>query len=444
MAILTILLSIIIIVLLIAKLKLHPFLALLFVSIGLGLVSNMETNLIISSIQGGFGGTLGKIGLVIILGVMIGAFLEKTGGALVLANKMLSLIGTKRVITAMGVIGYIISIPVFADSAFVLLSTLNKNLAKKAGLSLAGTSIALGLGLSCTHALAPPTPGPVAAAGILNADLGIVMGLGMIAAGFALGAALLFAHKVAAKVYIDPSDDAEEDITPVFTTYKPGLLASSLPILVPILLIVGKSLSANMPQDGWGNYCRDFFAFFGEPVIALLVGFGLCLLLPKKLDKNMLSTDGWVGKALTDSATILLVTGAGGIFGAVLQNSGIAATLGDLLTSSNLGIFLPFLLAAALKSAQGSSTVALITTASVTAPMMEGLGFVSELDKAMVVVAIGAGSLVVSHVNDSFFWVLTQMTRMDVRTGYKLHTLGTLIIGSTAMVVVYLMYCILH
>lgn len=442
MAIITILLSIAAIVLLITKLKLHPFLSLLLVSIVLGLVSGMGSDGVIQSIQDGFGGTIGKIGLVIILGVLIGAFLEKSGGAMVLANTMLAFIGKKRVITAMGIIGYIISIPVFSDSAFVLLSSLNKSLTKKAGLSLAGTAVALGLGLSCTHALVPPTPGPIAAAGILGADLGLVMGLGMIAAGVALAAALLFAHRVAAKVFVDPGEIDEEPA--LVNVYRPSLFSSSLPIVIPIVLIIGKSLSTYIDSDGWPGYIGYFFTFFGEPVIALLVGFAFCLLLPKKLDKQMLSTDGWVNEALTDSATIIMVTGAGGIFGAVLQNSGVASTLGDLLTSSNLGILLPFLLAVALKSAQGSSTVALITAASVTAPLMGALGFVSELDKALVVIAIGAGSLVVSHVNDSFFWVFTQMTKMEVKTGYKLHTTGTLIIGTTAMAAVYVMFWLLH
>ncbi len=441
MAILTILLSIAVIVLLITKLKLHPFLALLLVSIVLGLVTGMNPALVITSIQEGFGGTLGKIGLVIILGVMIGAFLEHSGGALVLANKILSLIGKKRVATAMGIIGYVISIPVFSDSGFVLLSSLNKTLTKKAGLSLAGTAIALGLGLSCTHALVPPTPGPVAAAGILNADLALVMGLGLIAAGVALVAALLFAHKVAAKIYIDPGPLPEEDKSA--KTYAPGLLRSALPILVPVILIVLKSVTANAAAVNWQSL-KQIISFAGEPIIALLIGFAFCLLLPQRLNKDMLSTDGWVGKALTDSATILLVTGAGGIFGKVLQNSDIAAMLGDALTQSSMGIFLPFLLAAALKTAQGSSTVALITTASVIAPLMSTLGFVSEIDKAMAVIAIGAGSLVVSHVNDSFFWVVTQMSNMDVKTGYKLHTTGTLIIGSTAMATLYILFTILH
>lgn len=442
MTLLLILLSVAAIVLLITKLKLHPFLALLFVSIAFGLASGMKTGLIISSIQEGFGGTLGKIGLIIILGVIIGTFLEHTGGALKLAEKILQLIGPKRVTTAMGIIGYVVSIPVFADSGFILLSSLNKNLTKKAGLSLAGTAIALGLGLTCTHALVPPTPGPIAAAGLLNADLGMVMLLGLGAAAVALVSALIFAKKVASKIYINP--DFDQKAGEPEKQHRPSLLKSSFPVLIPILLIVLKSLSAFLPDEGWQLSLKNIFSFIGEPIMALIIGFLFCLLLPKKLERSMFSTDGWVGKALTDSATILLITGAGGIFGKILQNSELANIIGDSLGSYNLGIWLPFILAAALKSAQGSSTVALITTASIMVSLMPALGLTSEMDKAMVVIAIGAGSVIVSHANDSFFWVVTQMSGMDVKTGYKLHSLGTLIIGVTAMLFLFILFSIMH
>lgn len=151
----------------------------------------------------------------------------------------------------------------------------------------------------------------------------------------------------------------------------------------------------------------------------------------------MLSSAGWVGKAVKDAASIVLITGAGGIFGAILQNSGIAEVLGSTLTEYDLGIFLPFLLAAALKTAQGSSTVALITAASIIMPMMPSLGFDSDMQKALVVVALGAGSSVVSHANDSFFWVVTQMSGMDVKTGYRLFSTGTFVLGTTAALAVY-------
>ena len=149
----------------------------------------------------------------------------------------------------------------------------------------------------------------------------------------------------------------------------------------------------------------------------------------------MLSTSGWVGKALIDAATIILITGAGGIFGKVLQNSGIATLLGENLAGIHIGLWLPFLLSAAIKTAQGSSTVALITTASIMVPMMSTLGFETEIEKAMCVIAIGAGSAVFSHANDSMFWVVTQMSGMDVKTGYRLLSLGSAILGVTAAIV---------
>src|SRR3990172_8967208 len=186
MIIIYLILSVVFIILLTARLQVHPFIALLLVALMYGFLAGMPMNEIIISINDGFGSTMGKIGLIIVLGVIIGAFLENSGGAYTLAEKVLRIIGKKRVPEAMGIIGYFVSIPVFADSGFLLLSPLNKSLSKKAGISLAGSAVALGLGLTSTHALVPPTPGPIAAAGILNADLGLVLILGLILAALAL------------------------------------------------------------------------------------------------------------------------------------------------------------------------------------------------------------------------------------------------------------------
>ncbi len=442
MTILYLLASILGLVLLITRLKLHPFFSLIFISIAFGLFAGMPLPDIITSIQEGFGGTLGKIGLIIVLGVVIGAFLENTGGAMALADWVLRLIGKKRVITGMGIIGYIISIPVFADSGFILLSALNKSLTKKAGLSLAGTAIALAFGLIITHNLVPPTPGPIAAAGILEADLGLVLGFGFCISTLTLVVGLIYARRYAAKFYIDPAEVTTGEIPE--RTYTPGVVKSSFPIVIPIILIIMNSFSGFLPEEGLAQSLKPILGFIGEPVIALIIGFLLSLLLPEKLEKNMLSTEGWVGKALRDSAAILLITGAGGIFGKMLQNSGIVATLGDTLSTMNIGIFLPFLIAAALKSAQGSSTVALITTASIIYPLMPTLGFESAIDKALVVSAIGSGAMLVIHANDSFFWVVTQMSGMDVKTGYKYLSLGSVVIGLSAMMFTFVFYLLLH
>ncbi len=424
------------------KFKLHPFLALLLAAIAFGLISGMPLAEIIKSVNGGFGTTIGYIGIVIVAGCIIGTFLEESGGAYIIAQKILKLVGEKHVPLAMVIMGYIVSIPVYADSGFVVLSPLSKALSKRAKISLAGSAIALSLGLTITHCLIPPTPGPVAAAGILNADIGMVIMVGGVVSLLAVFATWIFAAKFASKIYIDPNSDESEEQIIEKVKNAPSAFKAFIPIIIPLLLIVLKSVS-DFPTNPMGNgLVKTIFGFIGEPVIALLMGVFFAFLLPKKLERKMLSTTGWVGKALLSAAIIILITGAGGAFGMVLRNSGIADILGTSLAKINLSIWLPFLIAASLKSSQGSSTVAVITTASIMAPLMLVLGFETPLEKALVISAIGAGSMVISHVNDSFFWVVTQMSNMNVKTGYKLHSLGTLICGLTAMLVVWIIFVV--
>lgn len=425
------------------KLKIHSFLALLFAAIGFGIFTGMPLPLIVQSLNSGFGTTLGYIGIVIVAGTIIGNFLELSGGAYTLADKILRFIGEKRVPLAMAVIGWFVSIPVFADSGFVILSPLNKALAKRARISLAGPAIALSLGLTATHCLVPPTPGPIAAAGILGANLGLVILLGLPVSIIALSAGWLFAVKYASKVTIDPNPDISESAIMAKIKDSPSAFKALLPIFFPIILIVLKSIS-DFPTNPLGTGdLKTFFDFIGEPTIALLLGVLLAFRLPGKRDPGIFSESGWVGKALLSAATIILITGAGGAFGKVLQNSGLAKIIGNSLSDVNVGIWLPFIITATIKSAQGSSTVAIITASSIMAPLLASLGFDSATGKALMVIAIGAGAMVVSHANDSFFWVVTQMSHMDVKTGYKLQSLGTLILGTTAGLMVWILSLLL-
>lgn len=409
------------------KLKLHPFLALIIAALGFGLSAGIDSSSILLSIKDGFGSTLGNIGLVIILGVIIGAFLEHSGGVYSLAERILRFIGPKRIITAMGIVGFLVSIPVFADSGFVILSSLNRALSKRVGISLAGPTVGLAVGLMSSHVLIPPTPGPIAVAGILGADLGMVIFWGFVVSLFGLSGGLIFANKVASKTYIDPAPDIDEAALHAKIAQAPGVSKSAMPILIPILLIVAKSFNDYL-QVLTGPV-EQVIAFIGHPVIALLIGLLFALRLPSKLDQSMLSVDGWTGEALKDAAIILMITGAGGVFGKVLQASSLADLISTSLSGAGLGLLLPFLIAAALKSAQGSSTVAMITTASIVAPLLDALGLSSDLSTTFTVLAIGAGSSVVSHVNDSFFWIVTQMTGMSVSTGYRLQTVSTALFG---------------
>jgi len=443
MLIILIILSVVLIVVATSKFKVHPFLALLFVAVFFGLASGMPLDSIVQSVNEGFGGTIGKIGIVILAGVIIGTFLEESGGAYAMASRMLKITGKKQVPLAMSIIGYFVSIPVFADSGFVILSPLNKALSKEAKISLAGSASALVLGLSVTHVLVPPTPGPIAADGILDADLGMVILLGIITSIPVLLVGWLYASKIASRTYIDPDPDISATEIEEKLKTAPSAFKSFIPILLPILLIVLKSVSDFPTTPFGGGLLKEIIGFIGEPVIALMIGILMAFTLPRKFDRNMLSTSGWVGKALQNAAIIILITGAGGAFGMVLRNSGIAEVMGESLSGMKIGILLPFLIAAAIKSAQGSSTVSLITTASLIAPMMASLGFESDMARAMVVLTIGAGSLVVSHANDSMFWIFTQMTGMSVRQGFRIHTLGTLILGCSAALILWIMSLIL-
>lgn len=425
------------------SLKLHPFLALLITSLLFGISAGIPPADLIKSIQEGFGATLGSIGIVIILGVIIGTFLERSGGAFAIAALVLKLVGKKNVHWAMSLMGFVVAIPVFADSGFIILASLNRSLSKEAKLSLAGTTIALALGLIMTHVLVPPTPGPMAAAGILGADLGLVIFWGIIVGFLSLVPGVFFAKYYAARTITSFESKSLENNSQNEYLKPPPTFWSFLPIVLPIVLIVLRSFHNYSPLFE-NKILGQLIDFIGTPAIALLIGLGFALLLPKKLEKQMLSAEGWVGKALPDAAIILLITGAGGAFGKVLQQAGLDKVIGDTLGQVNLGIWLPFLIAAALKTAQGSSTVAMITTASILQPLLPQLGLESEMDRVLLVLAIGAGSAVVSHANDSFFWIVTQMSGMDVRTGYRLHSLGTAVIGFAAGLVLNILWWILN
>lgn len=434
---LLIVLSIGLIILLTNWLKLHPFLALLLASFFFGICSQIPMEELIGVINAGFGKTIGSIGIVIIAGIIIGTFLEKTGGAYRLANVILKILGAKRVHTAMAAIGYLVGIPVFADSGFIILSSLNKALSKKAGVSLAGTAVALSVGLLATHTMVPPTPGPIAAAGIIGADLGKVILIGLAASLGAIMACLQFAKRIGKRIQIDPAPEMSESEVLQKTKSAPSAIKSFLPILVPIILIILRSI-AKYPTEPFGTgTLSETLIFLGNPVLALLIGVGFSLLLPKKLDRDMLSSSGWVGESLKSAALIILITGAGGAFGAVLQHTDLEGVIQKLGIGSSFGLWLPFLISAILKSAQGSSTVAIITTAGIVQSMLIPMGLDTEISKAMVVVAIGAGASVVSHANDSFFWVVTQMSNMSVNQGYRLQSLGTAVLGISAMVILW-------
>lgn len=433
--------AIVMIVVLISRLKVHAFLALLLASFFVGIAAGMNPVEVSKTIMKGFGGTAERIGIVIIAGTIIGVFLEKTGAALTLAETVLRVVGPKRPALAMSIIGYITSIPVFCDSGFVILSALNKALSKKSGVSMAIMATALSTGLYATHTLVPPTPGPIAAANNLHADLGTVIFIGLLVAIPVTIAGYLWATKFARhyEVLAESSVTYEE----LMEQYKhlPGAFAAFTPLVLPIILIALKSVAAFPGQPFGAGTLKATLDFIGEPMVALILGMFACIPLVPKLNEEVMS--GWVGTGLKDSAAIIMITAAGGSLGALLAASKIADYLGSSLATLNLGIFLPFLIAAALKTAQGSSTVALITTSAIVYPLLGTLGLASPMGAVLATMSVGCGAMIVSHANDSYFWVVAQFSNMKVDVAYKCQTLGTLVQGLTGIAVIYVLKLVL-
>jgi GntP family gluconate:H+ symporter len=421
----------------IIKFDIHPFLALFVGAIIYGLMMGMAPDLIIKSISDGFGGVLGSVGLLILLGVILGTFLEKTGGAMVIAEKILKWVGEKSVNLSLMLSGWILSIPVFGDSTIIMLNPIAKSLSSKSGISYAATIVAVSLGAMASHSLVPPTPGPIATAGILGADLGQVIFYGGLVSLLTLIPLYIFVQKWVTKIPLKPILIANEK--GIKKEDRPKFISSLVPILVPLTLIIIASI-ANYPTKPLGESgLIKAVQFLGTPVIALLIGAILSFTLPKKFDRKLLSASGWIGEAILLAAPVILITGAGAVFGKMLQNSGVGDLVTSTMSDANWGIFLPFLIAFGLKTAQGSTTVAMITTASIIAPILGPLGLDSETMKVFTTIAIGAGALGISHANDSGFWVVTQLSGMSTKQGNLSHSLGTMIAGVTAITLVYVL-----
>lgn len=453
--------AIIVMIFAISKLKIHPFLSIMSISLILGLIAKIPltdikedgkvvTQGLAGVIGAGFSGTFTSIGIVIILGALIGTILEVTGAAFKLADIVIKVIGPKRPELAMLIMGWVVSIPVFCDSGFVILNPIRKALVKRTKSSSVAMTVCLSAGLYASHVFIPPTPGPIAAANTLGIgnNLLLVMGLGALVSIPVLFAAYLYAKFISKKVRsADEADSVAKDgeivknyeqIVTEYGKLPNGMLALS-PIIVPILLMALGSI-ASMAK--WKGLLFSICAFLGTPIIALAVGtiFGVLLLAATKKMKSFYEL---TNDTLKTVGPILFVTAAGGVLGKVIAVSGMVQFITQNVNLSAIGIFFPFILSAILKSAQGSSTVALTTTAGIMAPLMPVLGLDTTVLSALTVMAIAAGAMVVSHANDSYFWVVTNFGALKPEQGYKTQTMVTLIQGIAAMIGVLILSLIL-
>ena len=413
--------------------KIHPLPVLLLGGFAFGVCTHRGVVGTLNLLASGFGGTVKSIGLVIIAGTLIGAFMERRGALRAIAEKIIALTGEKRAPLAMSIIGFVVSICIFCDSAFIILIGLWKKIGRMAKLPLALGATALSMGLFASHCFIPPTPGPLAALSILGADFGKVLLFGAIAAAAATCGGYLYSMRAGRNEVLDEDAAAAAAETAPEVIFRSHWSIAFLPIVVPLVLIGANSVISVMKSKLPAGLV-DFSAAAGHPVSALTVGALIAIFLIGRCRRDELTVDGVIGKAVLDAANILAITGAGGAFGEVLKGADLKALLPAHPGSLGvLALLIPLAFAAVLKIAQGSSTLAIITAASVTAPMLGALKLDTPNMRALCCCAVCCGSMIVSHTNDSYFWVVTKFSGMSVRQGLKLHTVGTLVSGLFAM-----------
>jgi len=434
-SILTILIAVLLIIIGTSYFKIHPFLALLFATLILAFFNGFNPSQIITIITSGFGKIIQNIGLLILFGTIIGASMEKSNATKSIASGIIKSLNKLPLPFAVSFIGYLVSIPVFCDAAFVILSQLNKTLSKKTKTPLIGLTVALSTGLFAPHVLVPPTPGPLAAAANLKLDnIFLLIIVGAFIAFILVLAGALYANYLATKSKYEESIEIKDDIK-IKQEKLPRFFQSILPILIPILLMCFGSLIYNFNIP---NELRDVFSFITSPTIAIFIGMLLSFnLIKESFVKSVYSS---ISLGIKQAAPIILITAMGGALGAVIEQMHIENYINNLTISSSLGIIFPFLIAAFLKTAQGSSTISIITTSSIIFPLLPAMGLDTEMGKVWVIMSIGVGSMTISHANDSYFWVVSQMGNIDVKKAYKTHTIGTLIQGVFGLFLVIIFY----
>ncbi|MFD6987337.1 GntP family permease [Streptomyces sp. NPDC059943] len=449
-------LGIVLLLVLIIKVRLQPFVALLGVSIAVGLAAGLsvtelfgtvQKSAAVSMIESGMGGILGHVAIIIGLGTMLGAILEVSGGAEVLSTRLLNLFGEKRAPLAMGVTGVVFGIPVFFDVGIFVLAPIVYAAAKRSGKSILLYAMPLLAGLSMTHAFLPPHPGPVAAAGLFNVDLGWVILMGVVVGVPAVLAAWVYAAWIGKRIFVDVPQDmveaaaeaksavaAEQEASGVAPPERPVALGTVLAIIGTPLILILLATFSSIALDP--STLRSVVEFFGHPFVALTIALLLAYYLlgiRRGWSRNSLETVSTA--SLKPVGNILLVVGAGGVFGAVLKGSGIADALADTFNDVGLPIILlAWLISVVLRVAQGSATVAIVTTAGIVVPLVEGQDL-SQAHLALIIMAISAGSIFASHVNDGGFWMVAKYFGISERDTLKSWTVLETVLSVAGFVV---------
>jgi len=436
-------------ILLVLKTKVHAFIALILAASVTGIVGGMDPAEVVSEITDGFGSTLGSIGIVIGFGVMMGRILEVSGAAEKLAYTFIKKLGQKKEEWAMAAAGYIVSIPIFVDSAFVILNPLVKALSRRTGRSVVTLGVALAIGLAATHHAVPPTPGPLGVAGILGADIGLMILTGLIFSIPIIIVGVFYAKWLGNKIYQIPAEDGDEfirlDDKQLYQEFiesseerekvLPSLTKSIMPIFIPILLIFINTTLNALNEIGTitvHETLLSYVKFIGNPVIA--VGIGLVIAI-YTLTSHLRRADALdrMEEGIQTAGIILLVTGAGGALGNVLRASGAGDFIAEQIAQWSIpAILIPFFIATVVRLIQGSGTVAMITAASISAPI------IVHLDVSLVLAAQAAalGAMIFSYFNDSLFWVVNRMLGIkDVKEQILVWSVPTTIGWGVSLVV---------
>lgn len=438
--------SVVALLVIMIKGKVHPFLALGLVSITVALTAGIPMSKVIPTLISGMGSTLGSVALIVGLGAMLGKIIEKSHGADVLANWLLNKFGEKNAPFALGMTGFIFGIPVFVDVGFIVLIPIIFSVARRLGGNILVYSLPIGLSMLLVHVMLPPHPGIVAGAQNLNADIGFVLGIGFVAAlpAYLIGQKFIpfftknnFVKVVTSSDLLQHQKDLVQEKGIELPSFGKVLAMISFPL---ILIMLGTVTATTLPKE---HIVREVFSMVGSSPFALFVA--VCLssyVLGFRYGWTKNKFEEVLDSALAPIAGIILITGAGGMFGKVLDASGVGKALADVLASTGLPLLvLSFILSALLRAAQGSATVATITTTTILAPAAVAAGY-NDLQLALLTCAIGAGSMTLSHVNDSLFWVWTKFFNIPVSVGLRTWTFLTTIFGLIAFAVVGILWAL--
>jgi Gnt-I system low-affinity gluconate transporter len=436
--------AIVLLFILVIRFKIHAFLALMITSIFVGIFTGMPLMTIIKSVQNGMGDILGFIAIVVGIGSIFGEILQVSGGAEALSRSMLKKFGEERSSWAMMTTGFVIAIPVFLDVGFIILVPMAYALSRKTGRSVLYYAIPLLAGLAVTHAFIPPTPGPIAVAEIVNAQLGWVILFGFIV-GFptAIVAGPFFGRYIAKKIHIDSPDISEEQKMLDAHTLKdlPSFGMVAFLIALPLFLILLSTFADLAVKSNWidETLTTEIILFVGHPFIALLIAtMAAMYFLGTRRNYSGRQLMQIANKALGPAGLIILVTGAGGVFKQILVDSGVGAAIAESVSNRNIPpVVLAYVLAVIIRLTQGSATVAMITAAGMVAPVIEVLG-TGEIGKALVVLVIAAGATTFSHVNDSGFWLVGKYLNMTEKQTIQSWSVMETIISVVGFVLIFI------